>query len=315
MNWQAVSFDWNQTRAFLATVEEGSFSAAARALGQTQPTLSRQITALEDALGVTLFERGHRSMDLTQAGLELLEHVRAMGEAANRISLAASGQSSAIEGRVTLTCTSAMGAHFLPPIMERLRKTAPNILIDIVASNEIRDLKKREADIAIRHGRPEQADLIALLLRETTARLYASKAFLDRVGHPQTPEEVARLDFVGFEQNEGVLPFLHKMGLPDLTLDNFKISSGSGEVELAMIRQGLGVGMTTEDVAGFYPDLVPVLPDFPPVVVPVWLVTHRELHTSRCIRLVFDLLAEEISSLSRKPLPPNAIRFEDVMGG
>ncbi len=86
MNWQSVSFDWNQARAFLATAAEG-------ALGQTQPTLSRQVAALEEDLGVTLFERVGRSLSLTQSGLDLLEHFRAMGDAANRISLTASGQS------------------------------------------------------------------------------------------------------------------------------------------------------------------------------------------------------------------------------
>ena len=105
MNWQSMSFDWNQARAFLATAEEGSLSAAARAIGQTQPTLSRQVAALEQDLGVTLFERIGRSLSLTQSGLELLDHFRAMGDAANRISLTASGQSQAIEGRVSITAT------------------------------------------------------------------------------------------------------------------------------------------------------------------------------------------------------------------
>ncbi|MEM7543455.1 MAG: LysR family transcriptional regulator [Pseudomonadota bacterium] len=121
MNWQAISFDWNQVRAFLATAEEGSLSAAARALGSTQPTLSRQVSGLEQELGVTLFERGHRAMVLTGAGLELLEHVRVMGEAATRISLAASGQAQAIEGKVTLTATEFFANYHLPSIVARTR--------------------------------------------------------------------------------------------------------------------------------------------------------------------------------------------------
>ena len=68
MKWSAVDLDWNQVRAFLATAQEGSFSAASRALGLTQPTLSRQVSTLEAHLGVTLFERGTRSMALTEAG-------------------------------------------------------------------------------------------------------------------------------------------------------------------------------------------------------------------------------------------------------
>ena len=116
MKWDPVLFDWNQARAFLATAEEGSLSAAARALRQTQPTLSRQVTALEQDLGVTLFERVGRSLELTQAGIELLDHFRAMGDAARRISLTASGQSQAIEGHVRITAT-------LPSLLANIAET------------------------------------------------------------------------------------------------------------------------------------------------------------------------------------------------
>ncbi|WP_339738588.1 LysR family transcriptional regulator [uncultured Maricaulis sp.] len=294
MNWPAIAFDWNQIRAFLATVEEGSFSAAARALGQTQPTLSRQISALEDALGITLFERGHRTMALTEPGRALLEPVRAMAEAATQISLTASGQSLTIAGRVTLTATNNMATQYLPPILAKLRQIAPEIELEIIASNEVRDLTRREADISIRHARPEQPELIGKLLRETRAYFYASTAFLDRHGRPKSAGELTRYDFIGFDQNERFLPYLNELGL-SLTLRNFKLNTGSGSVLVELIRQGLGIGMLTEDMARLYPELERALPGLRPIPVPVWLVTHRELHTSRRIRLVFDLLAQELA--------------------
>ncbi|MCP5011523.1 MAG: LysR family transcriptional regulator, partial [Aestuariibacter sp.] len=86
MDWSSVNFDWNRARAFLVTAEEGSLSAAARALGMTQPTLGRQVDALEQELGIVLFQRAGRGLALTPAGLELLDHVRTMGEAASRVS-------------------------------------------------------------------------------------------------------------------------------------------------------------------------------------------------------------------------------------
>ena len=107
MDWRSVKFDWNRARAFLVTAEEGSLSAAARALGMAQPTLGRQVSALESELGVILFERAGRGLALTQSGLELVEHVRAMGDAATRVSLTASGQSQSIEGR----CASRRARH------------------------------------------------------------------------------------------------------------------------------------------------------------------------------------------------------------
>ncbi len=294
MDWQSVTFDWNQVRAFLVTAEEGSFSAASRALGLTQPTLGRQVAALEDRLGVTLFERLGRSLSLTQSGLELLEHVRAMGDAAGRIALTASGQSQRIEGHVCITATDVLSMHLLPPALKRLRDMAPAIEVEVVASNEVRDLLRREADIAIRHARPEQPDLIAKLLREVSIRLYASTDYLDRLGRPGSPGDLAEAVFIGFDRSGRLLSRLNQMGLP-LVQDNFWLTSENGAVAWEMVKNGLGIGVMAEDVADQTPGVECVLPDLDPIPVPVWLVTHRELHTSRRIRLVFDVLAESLS--------------------
>ncbi len=294
MNWQTIAFDWNQARAFLVTAEEGSLSAAARALGLTQPTLGRQVTALEDELGVTLFQRAGRSLSLTQSGVELLDHFRSMGEAARRISLTASGQSQEIEGHVSITATNNMATFHLPAVLQQIRETAPGIEIEIIASNDVRDLTRREADIAIRHGRPKQPDLIAKLIRETSGRLYASKNYLNKIGRPKTPDELSEADFIGFEHPERLIPMLNSLGL-SLTRSNFKLSSASGTVIRALVMQGLGVSVMTREDAELTPGIELALPALDPIPIPVWLVTHRELHTSRRIRLVFDMLAEALS--------------------
>ena len=143
MDWRSVKFDWNRARAFLVSAEEGSLSAAARALGMAQPTLGRQVRALEDELGVILFERVGRGLTLTPSGLELVEHVRAMSEAASRVSLTASGQSQSIEGTVCISATEVAAAYVLPPIITRLRRAEPGIAIEVVASNNISDLRRR----------------------------------------------------------------------------------------------------------------------------------------------------------------------------
>ena len=291
MNWQSVSFDWNQARSFLATVEEGSLSAAASALGLTQPTLGRQVAALEEKLDIVLFERVGRSLVLTQSGVELLDHVRAMYDAANRISLAASGQSQSIEGQVRITASDVMSAHILPSVLKRLRAIAPLVEIDVVAANDIRDLQLREADIAIRHIRPEQPDLIARLVADATANFYASKSYLDLHGRPETVKQLSEHDFIGFGDNDGLIEILNPLGL-SLTPRNFKLGSESGVVAWEMAKNGLGVIVMSDVVAEAAPGIECVLPDIEPMVFPIWLAAHRELHTSRRIRLVFDLLAE-----------------------
>lgn len=296
MNWQAISFDWNQVRAFLATVEEGSLSAAARALGQTQPTLSRQVSGLEQDLGVILFERGPRTMALTDAGVELVDHVRLMGEAAAHLSLAASGQSQAVEGQVSITATDMMATYLLTTALRKIRESAPNIVVELIASNDVRDLTKREADIAIRHARPEQPDLIARLVGNASAHLYASKSYLTRAGHPVSTDELSTLSFIGMPPDGSFLSTMHALGL-ELRAEQFKVRTASGTSVIELVRQGLGISFLPRQAAELFPELVPVLIDRISIPVPVWLVTHRELHTSRRIRVVYDLLKVALTKM------------------
>ena len=286
--------DWNHLRAFLATVEAGSLSAAARSLGLTQPTLGRQVAALEQELGILLFERVGRALALTAAGAELFESARAMGEAAGRLSIIASGQSQSIEGRVRITASDIVAAHVLPPILKRLHEAAPGIVVDVVAANDVRDLMRREADIAIRHVRPEQPDLIARRCRGTTAHLYAATSYLDTHGRPMTGADLADENLIGYSEADGLVAELNARGVP-VTRDNFRWTTTSVVTAWEMIRQGLGIGVMFRNVAEGAPGVEPVLPDLAPFDVPIWLAVHRELHTSRRIRLVFDLLAEELS--------------------
>ncbi|MGB5809012.1 MAG: LysR family transcriptional regulator, partial [Polyangiales bacterium] len=209
MNWQAISFDWNQVRAFLATAEEGSFSGAARALKTTQPTIGRQISALEGALGVTLVERSARGPALTQAGRDLLDHVQAMGEAATLISMVATGQSQEVTGEVTITATHLLSAAILPAILVTLRQNAPSIRVHIVCSNDMQNLMQREADIAIRHLRPDPPDLLARHVGDFRANLFAATSYLDRAGRPNSPGELAGHAFVGTPDPDRLIAPLH----------------------------------------------------------------------------------------------------------
>ena len=291
MEWQRSAFDWNQARAFLVTAEEGSLSAAARALGLTQPTLSRQVAGIEEALGVTLFERTSRALLLTQAGTELLEHFRSMGDAANRISLTATGQSQTVTGKVVIAATNVMATNFLPPVLKGLRTTAPELQIEIIVSNEMSDLRRREADIGIRHTRPHDENLIAKRLRDTTAQLYASTLYLDEVGRPSDAAELAKLQFVGFDDPERRLGLMASRGI-NLTTANFNFLTASGTLSLALIRQGFGIGILPIEIGEAYPELENPFPAFEQLKIETWLVAHRELRTNLRIRLVFDLLAE-----------------------
>ncbi|WP_199243997.1 LysR family transcriptional regulator [Bacterioplanes sanyensis] len=296
VNWDGVGFDWNQVRAFVVAAEEGSLSAAARALQQTQPTLSRQVTALEQALGVTLFERGHRQLQLTSAGVELLQHARSMAEQANRMALAASGQSQAIEGRVCITATELLATYHLPKILSRLREQAPGIQVDVVASDQLRDLLRREADIAIRHAEPQQPEVIARRLGNLKGRIYADYSVIAAQGMPQSFDDLAGQLFIGVDDSAAMLEYLAQQGL-SLKAEQFRIQTGSGNCMLQLIREGLGFGFLPHDIGELFDDLVAVLPQQFNPDIPIWLATHRELRTSQRIRLVYDLLASELTQL------------------
>lgn len=287
--------DWNQLRAFLETAETGSLSAAARKLGLTQPTLSRQVAAIEQRLGVTLFERVGKAMALTPTGLDLLEHARAMGTAAAALGMAATGRSEAVGGVVSVSASDMVAVHLLAPLVQQLREKEPGIAIEVIASNALSDLLRREADIAIRHVKPEQLDLIARLIRQSDVGFYASEDFIKTRGHPRTAEQVADLPFVGSDRNGQFLGHLQKHGLP-LTEANFSCYSDHSVAHWTLVRLGLGIGAMMDDIARGTPGVVRVLNDVPPVRLPIWLVTHRELSTSRPIRVVFEALSQGLAS-------------------
>ena len=291
MNWKSVTYDWNQVRAFLVTVEEGSLSAAARALGSTQPTLGRQVAGLEEQLGIALFERVGKSLELTAAGIDLLDYVREMGEAAGKISLAASGKSQAIAGSVCISSGDNIAAAHLPKFLKKLCDVAPLINIEILAVNAVSDLLRREADIAIRYVRPEQPDLIAKRVGQESAHFYAATKYLEANGRPTAVADLHEHRLIGFGDDDGRIPELNVQGRLLRSAD-FSLNSKSGVVAWEMAREGLGICFMLDQVAGKYPEMERLSLDMEPVVSPVWLVTHRELHTSRRIRLVFDLLAE-----------------------
>lgn len=293
MDWKSVKFDWNRVRAFLVTAEEGSLSAAARALDMTQPTLGRQVSALENELGVVLFERAGLGLILTPTGLELVEHVRAMGEAANLMSLSASGQSQNIEGTVCISASEVYSVFILPSIIAKLRNLEPKINIEIIATNETSDLRRREADIALRNFRPTQPELIAKKIKDVAARLYATPDYLEKINNPSLPEDLSQADFISFDSTSGLMNGLNMFGL-NLTKKNFPLLSENYLVHWELVKQGLGIGIMPEDIGDAEPLVKQVLPKLDPIAFPIWLTTHRELNTSRRVRVVFDLLASEL---------------------
>ena len=292
MDRRAIKFDWNRARAFLVTAEEGSLSAAAKALDMTQPTVGRQVSALEAELGVSLFER-------TQSGSDLMAQVKAMGDAATNLSRLASGHAETVEGSICVSATEMVAAFILPPIIEKLRNQWPKIEIEIIASSETSDLSRREADIAIRNYRPTQQELIAKRVQNTLGHLYASKSYLQNLEHRQSPQDLNNAVFIGADRSNSVISYLNKFGF-ELNSSNFPLIIANHLVQWEMVKHGNGIGFMMANIGDAEPLVERVLPTFPAFEKETWLVAHRELKTSRRLRVVFDYLAAELNNATFK---------------
>ena len=212
MESRPETLDWSLLRAFLAVAETGSLSAAARALGASQPTMGRQIAALETALGATLFHRAARGFTLTETGDALTLPARAMREAAGAVALIGAGQAAQLEGTVRITASVVVSAFHLPPILARLRAEEPLIALELVPSDSTTNLLYREADIAVRMFRPGQLDLVTRYLGDMPLGIYAAKSYLDRRGTPRQAADLTQHDVLGYDRSTLIEDGFRQMG-------------------------------------------------------------------------------------------------------
>lgn len=292
-------FDWDLARTFLAAVEGGSFSSAARALGVAQPTVGRKVAALEEALGAALVQRAGPGFVLSSAGEALVVHLREMQASAARITRVAEARSLSLDGTVTITASQLISAHLLPRVIARLREAHPGIDVRVVATNAARDLQKREADVAVRNFKPTEPELYARKVGDRVARPYASPAYLARLGNPTHVAELVGAEYLAFERVDVMRTHLERLGVP-LGPRSFPIVTEDHLVQWELAKQGMGICFAMEEVGDCEPAVRRVVPDFPLIPVPIWLVAHRELVTSRRIRVVFDLLAAELAKASER---------------
>src|SRR5687768_3888497 len=150
------NFDWSLVRSFLAALDHGSLLGAARALGSTQPTLGRHIAELEAQLGVVLFERTGRGLLPTETALRLADSARAMENGAHQFARNLSGAQTGVSGTVRITASQPVACVVMPAILAQMRLALPEVQVELVASNEVSNLLRREADIALRMVQPQQ---------------------------------------------------------------------------------------------------------------------------------------------------------------
>jgi DNA-binding transcriptional LysR family regulator len=287
------SLDWSLIQAFLAVAEHGSLSAAARAADVSQPTLGRHIRQAEEALGLVLFRRVTRGLELTEAGLRLLPAARQMQHAAGQLSLAAAGSDEALAGDVRLTASMVISHFILPPILAGLRRDAPGIRIDLVPSDQTENLLFREADIALRMFRPTQLDVITKHIADMPIGMFAATSYLDRVGRPETLEDMLALDFLGYDHDDRIIRGLAMMDIA-VTREFFVARCDDQAAFWHLVRAGCGIGPAPLAIGRNDPAVEPLFPELPIPSLPIWLTAHEAMrHTPRLHR-VWKALAAAI---------------------
>jgi DNA-binding transcriptional LysR family regulator len=283
---------WELYRSFLAVVRERSLSGAARVLSLTQPTIGRHVDALEQALGMPLFTRSPTGLIATEGALGLVPHAEAMASAAAALARAASGQAEEERGAVRITASEMIGGHVLPAILTDFRRAHPRIDVELLLSNRSQDLLRRDADIAVRMVKPTQGALLAKKVGTLHLSLHAHPEYLRLHGSPRTIEDLLSHPLIGFDSAPPMqrLPQLKVK----LSRELFSFRCDSDIAQYAALCAGFGIGVC-QNALGKRDGLLRILPGALDFELGVWLVMHRDLKSSRRMRLMFDHLVGGLS--------------------
>ena len=288
--------DWNDLKYFIAVADGGSTLAAGRSLRVSQTTVARRIAALEDAVGIRLFEKRQAGYVLTPAGQDLLSRAQQVETAANGFAEAAAAQSREVSGTVKITTEEIYAITLLAPLLRELHETHPDILIELDTSQTVRDLGAGEADISLRStkGNKQPAGLVGRQLCIDDWALYCSRAYAERHGVPRSIAEMKHHAFIGGGGGNLWIHYqawLQALGLEQQVAMHHATSGGL----LSGVRSGFGIAVLPCVVADADPDLVQCVPPRSDHDRLLWLFTHdRVRHTPR-VRAVIDFFYDRLS--------------------
>lgn len=287
--------DWELYRSFLEVFREQSLSGAARRLALTQPTIGRHIDALEEALGVSLFTRSQRGLIPTSGAAALVPYAETMASAADALQRAASGEAGEERGSVRITASEMIGAEVLPAYLASFREAYSGIAVELVLSNRTDDLLRREADVAVRMTRPTQSALVTRKLGTLHVALHAHPRYVKVHGVPETVAELSMHALIGFDKQPS-------MRLPKLPIepsrDRFAFRCDSDLGQFAALRAGFGIGFCQVALAR-RDGLVPILKGVVGFDMGMWVVMHKDLRSSRRVRLLFDHVCRHLQDYVR----------------
>jgi DNA-binding transcriptional LysR family regulator len=291
--------DWSLWRTFLAVMEAGSLSGAARSLGVAQPTVGRQIEALEASLsGEPLFTRSQAGFTPTRAAKALEPHARAMAAAAQTLARTAAGDVSNMSGVVRVSASDVVGAEVLPPILARFREDWPKIDIELNLSNRQEDLLRRDADIAVRMARPTQDALLARRIGTIRLDFHGHRSYLQKHGVPRSFDDLLGHTLIGFDRIMTEVSGIRDLPI-EVTRDMFSIRTDSELAQLALLRAGAGICPCQPAIAARDPNLTNLPIEGFDISMEMWVVMHEDLKADRRIKALYDHLVAELSEAIR----------------
>ncbi len=282
--------NWDDARMFLAVARTGQILAASRRLGVNHATLSRRVSALEEALKTRLLIRRTNGCDLTAEGEAFLRAAERMETEMLAMQASIGRIDTAVAGTVRVGAPDGFGVSFLAPRLGRLTARHPELKIQLVPVPRSFSLSQREADIAITLERPEQGRLVSSKLTDYTLGLYASRDYLAENGTPETVEDLKTHRRVGYVEDLIFTASLNFTGEIMRSWDaSFEISSATGQTEA--VRSGAGVGILHDYIARQYPELVRVLPDNT-IRRAYWTTWHESARDLTRVRTVAEFVQE-----------------------
>ena len=285
----ASDIGWELYRSFLSVLIEGSLSGAARALGVAQPTVGRHVAALEKSLGLALFTRSQIGLMPTEAALSLRSYAETMQSTAAALERAAASQGTGVRGTVRVTASDVIGVEVLPPIIASLRDEHPDLVLELVLTDRMQDLLRREADIAVRMARPRQELLVARRVGQIELGLHAHRRYLSRYGTPTTIADLADHALIGFDQTTAFIRSAGK-GLSGWRREAFAMRTDNNLAQLALIRSGAGIGVCQAAIARRDDSIVRLFPRHFSLQMETWITMHEDLRNSPRCRVAFDAL-------------------------
>jgi len=289
---------WDLYRSFLAVLRLGSLSAAGRALGLAQPTIGRHIATLQACLGGrVLFTRSQTGLMPTAAAHELRPHAEAMAAAAAAFVRMGSGNLEETAGVVRLAAADVVGVEVLPAILSEFRYKYPNTVIELSLSNQMADLLRRDADIAVRMVRPKQKALLAKRAGTVALCFHAHRRYLERFGYPERLEDLAHHTLIGFDRTLPFADLLQALPVP-VSRDLFAFRCDNDLALMAALRSGFGIGICQSGIARRDPNLLPLLSKQFKVELEIWIVMHNDLKRISRMRLMFDHLAISLAQFA-----------------